>query len=55
MSLLKSIADFLIFKRPQTIFVFIVCSSFLFSPNVPAQSESPNVPKDWQTFAEQTD
>ena len=54
MTLLKSIAARLVCSRPQTIFIFIVCSSFLFSVNAQAQSESANVPKDWQTFAEQT-
>ncbi len=37
------------------IFVFSICAGFLFSMQIYAQSESKNVPKNWQTFAEQTD
>jgi len=37
------------------IFVFFICAGFLFSMKTHAQSESKNVPKNWQTFAEQTD
>ena len=43
------------FFRPRAIFAITVFSFFLFSMKTPAQSESLNVPKDWQAFAEQTD
>ena len=33
----------------------IICSIFLFSMKKQAQSEASNIPKDWKTFAEQTD
>jgi len=42
------------FNSPQMIFVFFICAGFLFSMKTNAQSESNNVPKNWQTFAEQT-
>ena len=43
-------------KMPQ-LFVFIFCFIFSLSGfmTISAQSESANVPKEWQTFAEQTD
>lgn len=41
--------------KRQMMFVFLVCLPFLFSMKINAQSESVNIPTDWQTFAEQTD
>ena len=39
----------------NTNILFSFCLLFLFAMNINAQSESANVPKDWQTLAEQTD
>ncbi len=41
--------------KKQAIFIISVCFIFLFFMNNNAQSDSANVPKDWQTLAEQTD
>jgi len=38
--------------KPIVVFFFLI---FLSAMKIPAQSESKNVPKDWLTFAEQTD
>ena len=43
------------FNRRTKIFAFIVGSFLFLSMQISAQSDSPNVPKDWRTFAEQTD
>ncbi len=51
----KTTEKFSHFNSPQMIFVFFICAGFLFSMKTNAQSESKNVPKNWQTFAEQTD
>ncbi len=55
MSALKLTANFFDFNKLQVGFVFIICSIFLFSMKTNAQIESANVPKDWQTYSEQTD
>ena len=45
-----------IFRRPtKVILVFAICLIALNSMKTNAQSESANVPKDWQTYAEATD
>jgi hypothetical protein len=57
MFLSKPIGKFLISNKLRTASIFTVCFAalFLFSMKTQAQSESLNVPKDWQTFTEQTD
>ncbi len=47
--------NFLFSNQSGAIFALMIFSILLFTMKTRAQSESANVPKDWQTFAEQTD
>ena len=47
--------NFKLLSKPQAIFLSVACFIFLSIMTINAQSESNNVPKDWQTLAEQTD
>jgi len=51
----KTCEKFSNFNSLQMIFIFFICAGFLFPMKTRAQSESKNVPIDWQTYAEQTD
>lgn len=51
----KTAGNLSLCKKSAAIFVLIACQTFLFSMTTRAQSESKNVPQEWQTYAEQTD
>jgi len=52
---LNFVKKILRFGKSLEVFVFLACLIFADSIKTNAQSEPVNVPKDWQTFAEQTD
>ena len=41
--------------KRQATFIMVACLIFIYTMETKAQSESQNVPKDWQTHAEKTD
>ena len=51
----NSISDYLKFNQSFVISAFLVCSIFMLFVKTRAQSDSANVPREWRTFAEQTD
>lgn len=52
---MKFKAQFRFSAKQQAIILIVACLIFIFTMEIKAQSESQNVPKDWQTHAEKTD